>query len=402
MKILEINAYYQNGSTGHIVQQLCDYGISCGYDMYAVYWLNKNTEKRPNVFYCGEESAPGIISKYSEWVLKGDNLRLHHERTKKILSCICKINPDIIHLHNLHGDFEFGSLDYIYFFSELAKLHKRVIWTLHDCWAITGRCYYFSYNNCEKWKDKCGHCPQRFYDREDIFRDRTRDNLQTKKNLYNLLDDLTIVTVSHWLQTVVEESILKGRRVVTIYNGIDTDLFKPDVKVIKNRSKFTILCIGWDRRKGYKDYFRLSRILNDDEQIIVVGKRPLFRKYNILPRNVFEIERAASSEQMLSVYRKADVYFNASPAETFGLTTIEAASCGLPVVGYDNSATGELLKTIESKDFVAKNGNIEEIKKIINQLKLNKQDKMILHNKCEKLFDDSIMLSNYFSLFDNA
>ena len=39
MKVLELNAYYNYGSTGRIVKELCTEGQKNGYNMYAIYWL---------------------------------------------------------------------------------------------------------------------------------------------------------------------------------------------------------------------------------------------------------------------------------------------------------------------------------------------------------------------------
>jgi hypothetical protein len=60
-------------------------------------------------------------------------------------------NADIIHLHNLHGNF--------FSFSILPKLSKvaPLVWTLHDTWALTGHCSY-TYD-CERWQSGCGRCP---------------------------------------------------------------------------------------------------------------------------------------------------------------------------------------------------------------------------------------------------
>lgn len=401
MKILEINAYYHNGSTGHIVEQLCDYGYQNGYEMYAIYWLNKNENVPSYVYYLGEDSTPGIFTKYSEWVFKGDNLRLHHERTEKIVSCIKNIDPDIIHLHNLHGDFEFGSLDYIYFFSELAKLNKKIVWTLHDCWAVTGRCYHFSYNDCDRWKTECGHCPQRLYDREGVFQDRTSENLQIKKELYDAINDLTIVTVSHWLQGVVKESILKNKKVATIYNGIDTNTFKP-VKRMRKGERFTILTIGWDRRKGSNLYYKLSSLLKNDEELLVVGKRPVGRNLKKLPDNIRSIPNV-DNKIMSNVYNMADVYYNASVAETFGLTTAEALSCGVPVIGNDSTATPEVIGIDESCGYLIQRNNLGEIRSSIDKIKEKgkKYYSDTCRRRCEELFSDLRMVKEYFDLYIN-
>lgn len=63
--------------------------------------------------------------------------------------------PDVIWLHNLHGYYIQVEL----LFSYLRQHPEiQVYWTLHDCWAFTGHCAYFTYARCEKWKTGCECC----------------------------------------------------------------------------------------------------------------------------------------------------------------------------------------------------------------------------------------------------
>lgn len=402
MRILEINAYYNYGSTGHIVKDLCDEGAKHGHEMFAIYWLLHNSAvDSESVIYCGDDSEPTRIRKISQFVFNGGRLNYNIERTKKIIDCIHKINPDIIHLHNLHGDFEYGSLDFEMFFKALARCECRVIWTLHDCWPITGRCYYFSYKQCERWKTGCRNCPQRIFDREGILHDYSGNNWQKKAELYREIKNLTIVTVSNWLNFVVQESMLRNREIKTIYNGIDVETFCPAIQFSK-KEKFQIVCVGWDRRKGYEDYYKLSKLLSDDEEIVVVGFRPIFRKFKRMPQNIREIACASSKEEMAQIYRTADVYFNASPAETFGLTTAEAMACGTPVIGYRNTATTELLEQVGGGNILVDNGNISQVKEAIERLRGLKVDKAFMHQRCVELFAHSRMVGEYMRLYSET
>lgn len=401
MKILQVNAYYGYGSTGRMVQEIEKKGTESQLEMYSVYWLLRNKKiENEKVIYCGRDGEEVGFRKIMQWVFNGGKLSYNSKMTENILKVIKKIDPDIIHLHNLHGDFEYGMLDIPLFFQALAAMKKKVIWTLHDCWPITGRCYYFSYKNCEKWRTGCGNCPQRLFDREGIFYDYSHKNWQTKKDLYQQIDDLTIVTVSNWLKDVVESSILKERKTITIYNGIDTEIYQP-YDTLNKKERYQILCIGWDRRKGYKDYYRLSKILKTNEEILVVGKRPLFRRLRKMPRNMKEIPRVNDLKKMAEIYNKADVYFNASPAETFGLTTAEAMACGTPVVGYDVTATPEIIGYNEGCGYVAPVGNVKEIARYIQLIK-EKSDRQTetCRERVITCFQKKEMLNNYIKLYN--
>lgn len=67
-----------------------------------------------------------------------------------------RFDPDIIHLHNPHGCY----LNLPMIFRALHRMHKPVLWTLHDCWPFTGHCAYFDAYGCERWLEECHDCPQ--------------------------------------------------------------------------------------------------------------------------------------------------------------------------------------------------------------------------------------------------
>ena len=50
-----------------------------------------------------------------------------------------RLEPDAVHLHNLHGYY----LNLEVLCGALRDLKVPVIWTLHDCWALTGHCSHF-------------------------------------------------------------------------------------------------------------------------------------------------------------------------------------------------------------------------------------------------------------------
>ena len=68
---------------------------------------------------------------------------------KKILRKIDEIQPDIIHLHNIHGFY----IDYEMLFKYIRQHQIKVVWTLHDCWSFTGYCSHYEFNGCNGWKD---------------------------------------------------------------------------------------------------------------------------------------------------------------------------------------------------------------------------------------------------------
>ena len=45
-------------------------------------------------------------------------------------------------------------------FDYLNEVRKPVVWTLHDCWAFTGKCAHYTDVGCYKWQTQCMKCPQ--------------------------------------------------------------------------------------------------------------------------------------------------------------------------------------------------------------------------------------------------
>ncbi len=399
MRILELNTYYGYGSTGKIVEDLCRYGLQMNHEMYAVYWLKKN---KSSAIYCGNMHGKNSILKLLEWVFNGGKISYNKNITNRIIDVIKKISPDIIHIHNLHGDFEMGSLDIPLLFKAISKMESKIVWTLHDCWAFTGRCYHFEYKNCDRWKNGCGKCPQIIFDRQGILRDFSSKNWNIKKNLYSLLPEMNIITVSNWLEKKVKQSILSDNNILTIYNGINTEIYTPYGDLDENITKMPgkkILCIGWDRRKGCEDYYKLARIIGKENTIIVVGKRPLFRRSRHLPQNIVEIEYKNNANELAKVYRSVDVYFNSSRAETFGLTTVEAISCGTPAIVYNNTASPEIINSQNEIGRVIEKGELDNFMEIINSLNKDIVSMEKRHRWAIDRFNRIKMIDKYFELY---
>ena len=99
----------------------------------------------------------------------------------------------------------------------------------------------------------------------------------------------------------------------------------------------------WDIRNGLNDFIELSKILDDQYKIVVVGVTD--KEISRLPQNIIGIRRTDSVEELAGLYSTADVYFNASVEETFGLPTVEAMACGTPSIVYNATALPELIES---------------------------------------------------------
>jgi glycosyltransferase involved in cell wall biosynthesis len=151
-----------------------------------------------------------------------------------------------------------------------------------------------------------------------------------------------------WLEEKVGKSFLRGYPASTIYNGIDLNVFKPNPDQKKKSlqdldGKKIILGVAnvWSEGKGLHAFLNLSKIIDSNFQIVLVGLNR--KQIRHLPQNITGFPRTASPEELAEFYNMADVFVNPSIAETFGVVTAEALACGTPVAGYNTSSMPELI-----------------------------------------------------------
>ena len=261
--------------------------------------------------------------------------------TKILLKVIDAFEPDLIHLHNLHGN----NVNLFLLFSYLKRAQIPVVWTLHDCWAFTGHAAYCEQANCEKWKTGCSHCPKD-WDYPKSLSDHARRNYARKKALFTGIPNLELVTPSQWLADLCAESFLKEYPVTVIHNGINTDIFRPSDGTALRASlgltgKRVILGVAalWEKRKGLDDFVALSGMLSDRERIVLVGLSE--RQIQGLPPAILGLPRTNSAQELAALYAMADVYANPTYEDNYPTTNLEAIACGTPVVTYATGGSPE-------------------------------------------------------------
>lgn len=262
--------------------------------------------------------------------------------TWRFLKKVDKIEPDIIHLHNLHNCY----INLPMLFKYIKRRNIKVVWTLHDCWAFTGQCTYFTMAKCDKWKTGCYGCTQyKKYPECNV--DRTKTMYKLKKKWFTGVKDMTIVTPSGWLADLVKQSYLKNYNVKVINNGIDLSVFKPTESDFREKyglqNKYMILGVAspWGERKGLDVFLKLSERLDDRYRIVLVGLSKE-QKEN-LPPNIIGFERTANQTELAQIYAAADVFANPTREDNFPTVNIEALACGTPVVTFNTGGSSEML-----------------------------------------------------------
>lgn len=397
MRLLQINTVINSGSTGRIAEEIGLRIIEKGGESFIAF--GRKTE-RPS------KSHKIQIGNKQDIFLHGIGTRLtdrhaffSKKATEKLILQITKANPDIIHLHNLHGYY----LNIEILFNYLSNVKTPIVWTLHDCWPITGHCTHFSYINCEKWKTHCNKCPQKKEYPTSFFIDNSCDNFEKKRKLFTSVENLTIVPVSYWLADLVNESFLQKYPIQVIHNGINSGVFKPtNTHKIKEKynlfDKFILLGVAsiWDKRKGLEDFIKLSGLLKKDEALILVGLTD--KQIKLLPKNIIGIKRTEDIDELAELYSCSDIFVNPTWEDNFPTTNLEALACGTPVVTYKTGGSPEAI-SLEA-GFVVEQGDITALRKVIDKVKYNGKNlyqeacrnRALLFFKKEDRFDEYIRL----------
>lgn len=350
-KLLQINPVLrQNTSTGRIMQEIGELAARHGWKTYMAY-----SKGRDGIRECQSEIVP-VGNKWST-LWHGVETRLFDRHglaskgaTRQFVKRMEEIQPDVVHIHNIHGYF----LNYPILFDYLAGSGVPVIWTVHDCWLYTGHCYYYSFARCDRWKTGCHDCPQKKEFPASWLFDRSRRNFADKREAFTRLgkDQLTIVPVSEWIKGEMQQSFLKEYPFQVIHNGINTDVFQVyDAGEVRRRYQlegkriFLGMASIWSREKGLYDFIQMADMLNAEEVIVLVGVKPEERK--LLPGNVVGIARTENIRQLAELYAAAEAFVNPTWQDNYPTVNLEAIACGTPVVTYRTGGSVEAV-TVET------------------------------------------------------
>lgn len=346
MRYVQVNTV-PNGSTGAVMHRVSEERRAAGDDCWEM-WGRGRAAGNDRELNFGSKAGT-----YADVLLtRLDDRAGFHSRaaTRRLLAKLDEIDPDVVHLHNLHGYY----LNVEMLFGWLAHHRCQVRWTLHDCWAFTGHCAHFTYVGCDRWRTGCRDCPQRRTYPASCLMDSSRRNWEDKRRLFTSIptERMGLITPSRWLAGLVGESFLGEYPLEVRHNSIDREVFKPTPSDFRERygigDRFMVLGVAspWTERKGLGVFSKLARALDSKKYAVVLvglSKKQIKR----LSKWIVGIERTESARELSEAYTAADLFVNPSIEETFGMTVAEAAACGTPSVVVRGSACIEAAEGAE-------------------------------------------------------
>jgi len=410
MKVLIVNTYDIRGGAARAAYRLHQSLLDAGVDSWMLVQSKLSDDER--VIALLQNDACHTCTRVGRSLLDALPSKLYLNKTETlfsparlpfggVLEAIEEIDPDIVHLHWICG----GMIR----IEDLEKIHKPIVWSLHDMWAFTGGCHYDE--GCGKYQSHCSACPVLGSKNE---KDLSHSIFARKQKTFSKMENLTIVGLSRWLAECARQStLLKNKRVVNLPNPIDTTAFIPFDKAEarkrlnlpgdKKLILFGAMSATSDPRKGYRELVKALDQLpqNDDIELVVFGSSgPKNETRNgFLTHYLGHIDE----ESLHLLYCAADVMVVPSLQENLSNAIMESLACGTPVVGFDIGGNGDL---IDHK----KNGYLAEpyspadlaegIRWVINSplyqdLSKNAREKVL------RCFDSKVVAEKYIELYQS-
>jgi len=174
------------------------------------------------------------------------------------------------------------------------------------------------------------------------------------------------------------------REVKLLHNGVDINLFKQDDKIKKEmRKKFNLenkkilISIGRIvKLKGYHLVIEILKELDEDYIFVLIGNGENLENLKKLAKNLGVEERVfflgeIDNKELYKYLNMADLFIQPTIShEAFGITLIEALSCGVPVIASNNGGMVDIIKNGEN-GFLFEINNKQDLKeKILKAMKM--------------------------------
>ncbi len=402
MKILLINCVHKNGSTGKIVYDIYNGLIADGHEAVICYGRGPKSHDK-NVYKCCTElyaKLNNLFSRFTGIMYGGCAIS-----TWVLFRIILRENPDVVHVHCINGYFVniYRLVDF------LKKRRIKTVITLHAEFMHTANCSHAF--DCEKWKTGCGKCPRLKKETKSLFLDNTALSWKKMKKSFEGFNELVVTSVSPWLQERAESSpILAGKRHLTVYNGLDTSVFrfspnqflKSQLGLENKRIVFhATAAFSMDKNhiKGGFYVVELAKLFWETDRNVVFVIAGSHESLCDIPPNIIFLGKITDQKKLAQWYSVSDVTLLTSKKETFSMVVAESLCCGTPVVGFESGAP-ERISIKEYSKFIPY-GNLKMLSDSVNRF-LNAEffDKEVISTRSKEKYGSDKMIQEYVAIYE--
>lgn len=341
--ILHINVKYSGGGASCIASSLHELLLESSWTSTFAYGYatglrseSSTTSQKKSLFRIGK--TVNVLENFLLHKYVGNDRFMSRNKKNQLKSLI--EDSDIVHLHVLHHYY----MDYVWLFEILIALNKRVLWTLHDCWHITGSSPVIHDPVC--WKTNPATYVNPSSDLSLSLK-LSEKNFFKKNKLINMLHSPLFVAPSPYIQELTKY-IFPTASVVHINNFLNFNptLSSPSHKHIHSfyeDKKIRVLIIAADLscnlKIPYCDIIKLRQYTNCD--IVTVGANSPYP----FAENHGYVSDKNTKHKIIS---SCDVMLFTSRVDSFGLVIIETLSLGVPVLAYSSPVSDFIFSAIGS------------------------------------------------------
>lgn len=347
-----------------------------------------------------------VRAKLANFLLKSLNTQNAGQHSLSIfpskwLKFINESDADIVHLHWVNRE--------MLSISDIGKIKKPIVWTLHDMWSFSG-----AEHLCEDNRWEAGYNKN---NRPSYEKGLDLNRWVFKRKLKHWKEPFNIVTPSTWLSECARSSFLMNTwSISTIPNCLDTELWKPSDK----QNERSLFGLPQDKRlilfgsygsnaslnKGFDLLLKALHAFDNSEdnyELVVFGdaSKAQFSKLTI---PVHFIGHIRDDSRLVELYNAADVMVIPSRQEAFGQVASEAQACGIPVVAFSTSGLKDIIKHGET-GYLAQPFNVDDLAAGIKWVMTSK-DRVDLSNKAKErahaMFSYKHVAMLYKSLYEKA
>ncbi|HPY87560.1 MAG TPA: glycosyltransferase [Spirochaetota bacterium] len=249
---------------------------------------------------------------------------------------------------------------------------------------------------------------------KEILNDDTVVNLIERytKWFYSAMDAIEVPT-NEYINVLTERGFDKNKMEI-FKRGIDWSMFSPNKKAGENfleknsiKKGFNLLFTGRISKDKNLDFLMevYKEVLRDNKEtnLIIAGNGPYLPKLKNKMKDykrvyfIGEIKR----ENLPEVYSGADLFVFPSNTDTYGMSVLEAQSCGLPALVSDIGGPKEIIVNYVTGYVVESNDVKHWRKKIINMIKLHDYSPDLYDKICADSRRNAIENYNWDSIINN-
>ena len=274
----------------------------------------------------------------------------------RLLRIINSSDADIVHLHWIGAE--------MISICQIAKINKKVIWTMHDAWPMNGSCHINpkEYNSNYIITNSLSEKSISFLDLLTI--NRKIKYLANKKILFT--------SPSGWLIDKYKFSFYNKNytNCILVPNFINLTIWKclekkyaRELLGISTTKKILIYGAGnlnKSYNKGFHFIIEMCKKINPNEfAFIFFGNAD--KGFSIDPRfEVFLFNQIENDQKLVEIYSAGDITIVPSYSESFSMISLESISCNTPVVAFNTSGIKEIV-VHKKNGYLAKKFELDDL-----------------------------------------